>query len=77
MNTLYVSTERLCIELRMCTANEAGILQNLFLLLFFTSQVGKCVNDDTKDEVQHNNNDNEEEQKVIHNSSNKERLLRE
>jgi hypothetical protein len=30
-------------------------------LLLFTSQVGECIDDDTKDEIEDDNDDNEEE----------------
>jgi hypothetical protein len=47
----------------------------MLLLLFLTPKVSKCVDDDTKNKVQHNNDDNEEEQQVVNNSSHKERFL--
>ena len=37
-------------------------------MLLFAPEIGKRVNDDTKNKVEDNDDDNEEEQKVIHNS---------
>ena len=57
------------------TANEASVLQNLFLLLLFTPQVSKCVDDDTEDQVENDDDDNEEEEHVINHSGTECRLL--
>jgi len=38
-------------------------------LLLFTPQIGKCIDDDTKDQVQNNNDHDEEEEQVVHNTS--------
>lgn len=58
------------------TTDEARGLENFFLLLLLTAQVGKGVDDHPKDEVQHDDDDNEEEQKVIDHAGREERLLR-
>lgn len=57
------------------TTDEAGGLQNFFFLLFFTPQVGKGVDDHTKDEVENNDDDHEEEQQVVYHSGCKQWLL--
>ena len=56
--TIFILND-LCLKL---TADKAGILQNFLFLLLFTSEIGKRVDDDTKDEVENNNDDDEEEQ---------------
>lgn len=58
------------------TANKASVLQNQLLLLLFRSEIGKCVYDDTKDEIKDYNDQDEEEQEIIHNSGDKQRLLK-
>ena len=60
----------------MLTANKTGIFQNFFSLLFFASQIGERVNDDTKNEVEDNNDDDEEEEEVVDNTGSKQRLLK-
>lgn len=58
------------------TANEASVFEDFLLLLLFTSQIGKCVDDDTKNQVEHDNDDHEEEEHVIHYSSSKHGFLK-
>lgn len=58
------------------TADEARRLQDFFLLLFLTPQVGEGVDDDTKDEVEDDDDDHEEEQQVVDHSGCEQRLLR-
>ena len=41
-------------------ASETRILQNFLFLLFLTPQIGKSVDDDTKNEIENDNNDHEE-----------------
>ncbi len=55
-------------------ASETGILQNFLFLLFLTPQIGKSVDDDTKNEIE-NDNDDREEEHVVNHSSSKHRLL--
>ena len=60
----------------LLTTHKAGIFENFFFLLLFTSEIGKCVDDDTKDEIENDNDDDEEEQQIIDNTCNKQRLLK-
>lgn len=62
-------------KLRTLTTNEASCFQNFLFLLFFTSQVGKGVNDYTKDEVEDDDDDHEKEQQVVNHSGCKQWLL--
>lgn len=43
-------------------AYKACIFQYQFLLLFFASQIGKRINDNTENQIQYDNYHNEEEQ---------------
>ena len=45
--------------------NKTGVLDNFFFIIFFSSEISKCVNDDTKDKIEDNNDDNKEEEHVI------------
>lgn len=64
-NVLF-ETNSFIIESRTIeTTNETGVFEYQLLLLFFTSQISKGINDDTKNEIEYNNDDNEEEQQVI------------
>lgn len=65
---------KMCIT-SFLTANEACRLENFLFLLLLASQVGKRVNDDTKDEVEHNDDDHEEEEQVVDHPGCKQRLL--
>jgi hypothetical protein len=56
-------------------ASETHILQNFLFLLFLTPQIGKSVDDDTKNEIENDNDDHEEEEHVVNHSSSKHRLL--
>ena len=56
------------IELSVLTTNETCISQNVFFLLFFSSQISKSVNDDTKYKVENNNDENEEKEHVVNDS---------
>jgi hypothetical protein len=56
-------------------ASETRILQNFLFLLFLTPQIGKSVDDDTKNEIENDNDDHEEEEHVVNHSSSKHRLL--
>lgn len=62
-------------HLSSLTTDEAGCLQHFLFLLLFTPQVGKGVDDNTKDEVEDNDDDHEEEQQVVYNSGCKQWLL--
>lgn len=62
-------------QLISLTADEAGSLQDFFFLLFFTPQVSKGVDDNTKDEVEDNDDDHEEEQQVVYHPGCKQWLL--
>ena len=72
--TLYVawSTDHSIIWL---TANKAGVLENLFLSLIFTSEISEGVDDDTKDQIEDDNDDDEEERKVVYYTSEEETVL--
>ena len=56
-------------------ASETRILQNFLFLLFLTPQIGKSVDDDTKNEIENDNDDHEEEKHVVNHPSSKHRLL--
>ena len=47
------------------TANEASVLQVFIFGILFTSQISKCVNDNTKYQIEDDDNDDEKEQQVI------------
>ena len=47
------------------STNKAGVLDNFFFIIFFSSEISKCVNDDTKDKIEDNNDDNKEEEHII------------
>lgn len=57
------------------TANEARRLENFLFLLLLAPQVGKRVDDDAKDEVEHDDDDHKEEEKVVNHSGCEEGLL--
>ena len=59
------------------TTNETGVLQLVFLLVFFGPEVSKCVDDDdTKDEVLDDDDDHQEEEgKVVEDLQKKQCLL--
>ena len=57
--------KQMSIELSILTTNETCISQNVFFLLFFSSQISKSVNDDTKYKVENNNDENEEKEHVV------------
>jgi len=57
------------------TADEAGIAQDFILVLLLAAQVCKRVDNDTKDEVQHDDYDNEEEDQVVDDSCKEQPLL--
>lgn len=62
-------------DLSTLTTDEAGRFQNFLLLLLLAPQVGKSVDDDTKDKVENNDDDHEEEQQVVNHSGSKQWLL--
>ena len=49
------------------TTNEASVFKYFLFLLFLTPQIGKCINDDAKDEVQNDDDHNKEEQEIVNN----------
>lgn len=51
---------------RLLTADEAGGLQDLLLLLLLATQVGEGVDDHAEDEVQDDDDDDEVKQQVVH-----------
>ena len=57
------------------TTHEARISENFFFLLFFTSQISKRVDDDTKNEIENYDDDNEVEKQIIHDAEVEKRLL--
>ena len=69
---VLLKANRFIIESRTIEATyETGILKYQLLLLLFTSQIGKGINNDTKNQIEHNNNDNEEEQQIVNNTGRK------
>lgn len=56
-----------CVLSLQLTTNKTSVLKNKFFLLFLRSEVREGIDDDTKDEVQHDNDDDEEEEQVINN----------
>lgn len=64
------------ISQREPTADETGGLEDLLLPLLLAPQVGEGVDDDAKDEVEHDDDDHEEEEQVVHHSGCEQRLLR-
>lgn len=62
--TLSSSLASYCLR----TTDKAAGFQNLFFPLLLTPQVGKGIDNNTKDEVEDDNDDHEEKQKVINNS---------
>ena len=70
------SFETLLFDLRIVlTADEARILDNFLLVLFFGTEIGECVDDDAKDQVQNDNDDDEEEDHVEDDPGREKRLL--
>lgn len=61
---------------RLLTADEAGGLQDLLLLLLLATQVGEGVDDHAKDEVQDDDDDDEVKQQVVHDAGGEQRLLK-
>ena len=61
--------------IHVLTTNKARIFQNIFFLLLFCSQICKCVNDDTKNEVENNDDDNEKEEHVVNDPGNVEGFI--
>ena len=43
------------------TTNKTAVFENFFFLCFLAPQISKCVDDNTKYQVQNNNYNNEEE----------------
>jgi len=72
---LWTKKTNITAWLGVLTANEAGVFENLFLLLFLTAQVCECVDDDAEYQIENDNDDNEEEQKVVDDTCKKQRLL--
>jgi len=59
----------------LLTTNETGVFENLFFLLFLTSQIGKSVNDNAEDQIENDDDDDEKEQKIVNNTSKEQWLL--
>jgi len=59
----------------MLATNEAGVLENFFFLLLLAPQIGECVDDNTKDQIEDNDDDNEKEQKIVDDTSEEQRFL--
>ena len=57
------------------TAYETSVFKDLFFRLFFASQVSKCINDNTKYQIEDDDDQHEEEYHVIQNSCHKIRVL--
>ncbi len=57
------------------TADETRGLEDLLFPLLLTSQISKRINDDTKDQIQHDDDHQEEKQKVIHDPCGEQMLL--
>ena len=56
-------------------SNETCVLECLLFLLFLRPEVGKGVDDDTKDEVEDDNDDNKEEEHVVEDAEGKQGLV--
>ena len=52
-----------------CTTYEAAVVTNILLFLFLASECGKCVDDDSKEQVEDDDNDEEKVQEVEHYSA--------
>lgn len=73
---MLFETDRFIIECRTIkAAYEACVFQYQFFLLLFTSQIGKCVNDDTENEIQYDDDYDEKEQQIVYDASDKETFL--
>ena len=46
-------------------ADEAGVSNDVVFFLFFISQIGKRINDNTKNEIENNNNDSKVEEHIV------------
>jgi len=63
-------------EIYYCsTTDEAWVAENFLFVLFLTAQVGKRVDDDTKDEVENDDDDDKEKYQVIDDTSKEQPLL--
>jgi len=58
------------------TTDETRIPENFILMLFLATKIGKCVNDDTKYQVEYDDDDDEEEYQIIDNACKEQRFLR-
>lgn len=63
---VFFEADRFIVERRSIQATDkAGVLQYQLFLLFFATQIGKGVDDDTKNQIQYDNDDDEEEQQIV------------
>lgn len=74
-NTQVILCIFVCLHVHILTAYKASCFQHFFFPLFLTPQVRKRVNDDTKDQIQHNDDNQEEEEQIVDNPRSKQRLL--
>lgn len=47
---------------------EAAVLQHVFLVILFCSQITECIDDHTKNKVQHNDDEHDVERQIIDDS---------
>ena len=45
--------------------NEAGVSNNVVFLLLFISQIGKGINNNTKNEIENDNNNSKVEEHIV------------
>ena len=50
------------------TTDETRVLQHVVLSVFLSPEIGKCVDDDTKDEVLDDDDDHQQEGEVVQHS---------
>lgn len=53
------------------TAHKTSVLEDQLLLLLFTPQIRKRIDNHTKDQIQHDNDDDKEEQQIVDDSRHK------
>ena len=75
---LSASSQRLKVignDLSLQTADEAGILDDLLLVILLCPEISEGVDDDTKNQVKDYNDDHEEEEHVVDEPEGVERLI--
>ena len=62
-------------NLSLQATDEAGILDDLLLVILLGSEIGEGVDDDSKYEVEDDDDDNEEEEDVVEDPDHEERVF--